>query len=85
MNLPYEAMQRIMALMQWILENRVDENDFVRNTMFAFQPFYNLNETQVFCEDQEVTVAIPFSVAADINSVVIQWSQEWIFVTGGEQ
>jgi hypothetical protein len=53
--------------------------------MFAFQPFYNLNETQVFCEDQEVTVAIPFSVAADINSVVIQWSQEWIFVTGGEQ
>ena len=85
MNLPYEAMQRIMALMQWILENRVDENNFVRNTMFAFQPFYNLNKTQVFCEDQEVTVAIPFSVAADINSVVIQWSQEWIFVTGGEQ
>lgn len=84
MNLPYEAMQRIMALMQWILENRVDENDFVRNTMFAFQPFYNLNETQAFCKDQ-VTVAIPFSVAADINSIVIQWSHEWIFVTGGEQ
>lgn len=83
MNLPYEAMQRIMALLHWILENRADENDFVRNTLFAFHPFYNLHKIQMFCEDQ-VTVAIPFSLAADINSIVIQWSQEWIFVTGGK-
>lgn len=84
MNLPYEAMQRIMALMQWILENRAYENDFVRNILLAFQPFYNLHKTQMFCENQ-VTVAIPFSLAADINSIVIQWSQEWTFFTGGKR
>ena len=84
MNLQYEALQRIMALLRWVLENKPDENDFVRNAFYAYQPFYNLHETLSFCEDQ-VTVAVPFSLAADLNSIVIQYSQEWVFMTGGEQ
>jgi hypothetical protein len=50
---------------------------------YAFQPFYNLRETLNFCEDQ-ATVTIPFSLAADLNSIVIQYSGEWNFTTGGE-
>lgn len=83
MNLPYEALKRIMALLRWVLDNKTDENDFVRNAFYAFQPFYNLHETLNFCEDQ-VTVAIPFSLAADLNSIIIQYSGEWTFTTGGE-
>ncbi|ADG35985.1 hypothetical protein Acj61p020 [Acinetobacter phage Acj61] len=83
MNLPYEALNRIMALLRWVLDNKTDENDFVRNVFYAFQPFYNLRETLNFCEDQ-ATVTIPFSLAADLNSIVIQYSGEWNFMTGGE-
>jgi hypothetical protein len=50
MNLPYEALQRIMTLLRWVLENKPDENDFVRNAFYAYQPFYNLHET--FQSDQ---------------------------------
>lgn len=83
MNLPYEALNRIMALLRWVLDNKTDENDFVRNVFYAFQPFYNLRETLNFCEDQ-ATVTIPFSLTADLNSIVIQYSGEWNFMTGGE-
>lgn len=83
MNLPYEALIRIMTLLRWVLDNKTDENDFVRNAFYAFQPFYNLHETMSFCQDQ-VTVTIPFSLAADLNSIVIQYSGEWNFMAGGE-
>lgn len=83
MNLPYEALIRIMTLLRWVLDNKTDENDFVRNAFYAFQPFYNLHETMSFCQDQ-VTVTIPFSLAADLNSIVIKYSDEWNFMTGGE-
>ncbi|AZU98729.1 hypothetical protein vBAbaMPhT2_066 [Acinetobacter phage vB_AbaM_PhT2] len=76
MNLPYEALVRIMDLIRWVIDNGRDQNDFTRNVFYAYQPFYNLGATLAFCEDQ-ATVTIPFALAMDINSVVLAHSLAW--------
>ena len=77
MNLPYEGMHKIMTLILWVLEQERDQNDFDRNTYYAFQPFYNLHRTLSFCEDQ-ATVTIPFALAMDINSIILAHEDDWV-------
>ncbi|WBF78926.1 hypothetical protein ADLP2_023 [Acinetobacter phage vB_AbaM_DLP2] len=70
MNLTAKDLIRLMELIRHVIDSGLDANDFVRNTFYAFQPFFNLHSTLMHCEPTS-TVTIPFALAMDINSIVL--------------
>lgn len=74
MNLTYENLIQLMQLIHNAWTSGNHENDFARNTWYAFKPFYNLRNT-LLAAGPGATVSIPFDLAMDINSIVLKHAQ----------